>query len=139
MPIWKKAYVKAGRLEKAVRHKHEETQIEINLCRTVSRIKRRAEEHPIIREEVRNLDSEEVQALLPEADFTQRMENINQNIHRPLIPRTLTECVILLSFDGTLQGDPFLQYDSGVVSDYRLIIFTTNDASLSWYEQHISH
>lgn len=64
MPIWRKAY------EKAVRHKHKETQIEINLCRTVARIKRRAEEHlnkpptSIIREEVCNLDSEEVQALL---------------------------------------------------------------------------
>lgn len=58
------------------------------------------------------------------------MVNRNQNKHRPLIPRTLCDCGILPPFDGTVQGDQFLQYDSGVGDDNRILLFTTNEALL---------
>lgn len=83
----------------------------------------------IIREEVHNIDSEEVQVLLSERQTLLRMVNRNQNKHRPLIPRTLCGCVILPPFDGTVQGDQFLN-DSGVSDDNRILLFTTNEALL---------
>lgn len=122
------------RVEKAGRHEHEATRGEIIARQTVARIKRRAEEHPnepptsIIREEVRNIHNEEVQVLLPERQTLLRMVNRNQNKNRPLIPRTLAECVILPPFNETLQGQSFLQYDSGVGDENRLLIFTTREA-----------
>lgn len=123
-------------VEKSGRHEHEGTRAEIEVRRTVASIKRRAEQHPneppttIIREEVQNIHNEEVQVLLPERQTLLRMVNRNQNTNRPVIPRSLEECIILPPFDTTLQGEKFLQFDSGAGDPNRLLIFTTNAALL---------
>lgn len=58
-----------------------------------------------------------MQVLLPERQTLVRMVNINKNIYGPLIPQTSGDCVFSPPFDGTLQCDQFLKYDSDVGDD----------------------
>lgn len=97
-------------------------------------IKRSAAEHPnappsaIFRDEVANVNSEEVIANLPQRNDIIRNINRIQNRHRPNNPMTLQDLNIEAPYTRSLNGQQFLQYDSGSDDVDRFIVFyTTND------------
>ena len=107
---------------------------EVEVKKATLRIKRRAEEHPnapptnIIKEELLNAgQQEEVLMLMPERNNLRRAVNRAQNRNHPALPLSLQECAIITPYNNTLNGERFLQYDSGAAAPNRFLIFYTED------------
>ena len=58
------------------------------------------------------------------------MVNRHQNRNRPIIPRSLQECIVMEPHDKTFNHEQFLQYDSGIGDLNRILIFTINEELL---------
>lgn len=112
-------------------HTHESNQIEIAVHEVIRTIKRTAEEHPnappsqIFANQVAHLSNDEVIANLPQRSDVLRNINRIQNRHRPTNPITLQELQIQAPYSRTLNGDQFVQFDSGADDVNRFIMFYT--------------
>lgn len=74
------------------------------------------------------LTNEEVIHRLPERRNVIRTINRTQNRTRPPIPQELSSVEIISPYDRTITGDPFLQLDTGALSEERVIIFYSPQA-----------
>lgn len=114
-------------------HLHESDEAEIVVEEVVQRIKRKARSDPntrplqIIREELVTVNNEEVLMRLPERRHLYRNINRIQNAARPRNPMSLSELEIPDPYDKTMGGDQFLQFDSGVDDENRVLIFYAKD------------
>lgn len=71
------------------------------------------------------MSNNEIIANLPQRNDVIRNINRIQNRHRPTNPQTLQELFIEPPYSRTLNGEQFVQYDSGVEDQDRFIVFYT--------------
>lgn len=112
-------------------HLHEASNIEVAVQEVVRAIKRRAEEHPnappsaIYQQEVSQISNDEVIANMPQRNDVIRNINRYQNRRRPTNPRTLQDLLIEAPYTRTLNGEMFIQFDSGADDENRFIVSYT--------------
>lgn len=112
-------------------HLHEASNIEIAVQEVARAIKRRAEEHSnappsaIYQQEVSQISNDEVIANMPQRNDVIRNHNRYQNRRRPTNPRTLQDLLIEAPYTRTLNGEMFIQFDSGADDENRFIVFYT--------------
>ena len=120
------AVVKVG-----ARHTHEAEPEERRAEEVVRGIKRKATELPnepplkILHTELMNVNNAETLTRLPERQTLYRAINRCQNRQRPNIPLTVNELHIVEPYSKTLDGDLFLQFDSGTDDADRILMFYT--------------
>lgn len=113
-------------------HLHEPNYAEIRVKELVRGIKRRAEINPnappssILRDEVSSVaDDNEVLMLMPQRTDVLRTINRIQGRHRPAIPVNLEDLMVSPPYTTTLLGETFLQLDSGIDTQERILMFYT--------------
>lgn len=112
-------------------HLHDQDQEEIEVMETRNEIRRRARSEPnenpanIIREATSFIQNEEVLVRLPERQTLMRGINRWQNSQRPTNPNTLEEIRIVEPYNLTNQGEVFLQLDTDMGDNNKLLIFYT--------------
>lgn len=117
-------------------HTHEPDELAREAEAIVRGIKRKAARHPnepalkIVQEELSAIDtddrrSQQVLMRVPERRLIFRTVNRQQNRLRPNIPLTREGLNIVAPYDTTLNGERFLQYDSGTEDVERTVIFFT--------------
>lgn len=114
-------------------HTHASREGEIAAEEVVRSIKRKATAHPnepplkIVMDEVARVSNEETLMRLPERRVLFRTISRQQNKQRPLLPRSLEEFVVQEPYKNTINGQNFLQLDSGPQDPARIIMFYTED------------
>lgn len=92
--------------------------MEVEVREIIEKIKKSAQENPnrpptaIVREELEDVDDEEILQALPERNTLKRKVNRYQNKNRPRLPEGLEDVVIKPPYDKTLRHRQFLQFDS---------------------------
>lgn len=125
-------YLKGILLQLKQPHEHEASSVDIEVREIVRAIKRRAEESPnapptqIFIDEVASVSNPEIIANLPQRNDLIRNINRIQNRNRPRNPLSLQDLSIQPPYSKTLNGEQFVQFDSGEQDQNRFIIFYTN-------------
>lgn len=125
-------------------HTHASDAMEERVGDVIRGIKRRALDRPnerplkIVQEELETVRNEEVlPERLPERRNLLRLINRQQNMSRPTNPISINELQILQEYQRTISNSQFLQYDSGIEDENRILIFYTEDALRHLTQSHI--
>lgn len=118
-------------VQRGLAHTHEADHTEIRVQEVVRGIKRRAEQHPneppsrVFLEAVAGERNEEVLANLPQRNDMIRTIHRVQSRRRPAHPQSLQELHIQPPYTTTLNGETFMQFDSGEEDPDRFFMFYT--------------
>lgn len=94
----------------------------VEVLRVLQNVRERARSHPndpllrVVQDVCGSIQNEEVVMRLPSRQAILRNINRLQNQSRPRNPQSLNELLIYPPYDVTINGQAFLQYDTGLVN-----------------------